>query len=159
MGRARGRLAEPGASPQAVLAELAAEVAGQGELLKAMTADTKELHGTVSKLGKVSHRVPFSGQLSLACQLFVRERWQEAPIEKVQPGRPLPPCHPVPQIVERSFSQDIAKAYKPDRPLDAAALNQVSWVGGRDSRPAGSSLPMTKLRALPAWGAPPAGCS
>lgn len=158
MGRARGRLAEPGASPQAVLAELAAEVAGQGELLKAMTADTKELHGTVSKLGKVRHRVPCSGQLFLACHVCVKDG-REAPIEKVQPGRPIPPCHPVPQIVERSFSQDIAKAYKADRPLDAAALNQVSWVGGRDSRPAGSSLPMTKLRALPAWGAPPAGCS
>lgn len=39
--------------PQAVLAELAAEAAGHGELLRAMTADTKELHGAVSKLGKV----------------------------------------------------------------------------------------------------------
>lgn len=39
--------------PQAVLAELAAEAAGQGELLKGMTGDTKELHGAVSKLGKV----------------------------------------------------------------------------------------------------------
>ncbi|PRW51023.1 RMD5-like protein A isoform A [Chlorella sorokiniana] len=78
--RARARLAAPGASPQAVLAEVAAELAGQGELLKTMTGDTKELHGAVSKLGK---------------------------------------------IVERSFAQDIARAYKSDRPLDAAALNQV----------------------------------
>lgn len=38
------------------------------------------------------------------------------------------PCRWLPQIVERSFAQDIAKAYKADRPLDAAALNQV---GGR----------------------------
>lgn len=35
----------------------------------------------------------------------------------------------VPQIVDRAFSQDIAKAYRPGRPLDPQALNQV---GGGD---------------------------
>lgn len=72
-------LTDAAAQPQAVLAGLHAELAGAG-VAKAMTADTKELHGSVSKLGK---------------------------------------------IVDRSFSQDIAKAYKPDRPLHPGALNQV----------------------------------
>ena len=43
-----------------------------------------------------------------------------------------------PQIVERSFSQDVSKAYRPDRPLDAAALNQV---GDRGGGAPGASLP------------------
>ncbi|KAL4442413.1 hypothetical protein ABPG77_004997 [Micractinium sp. CCAP 211/92] len=78
--RAQARLhAAPSGSAPAVLAELQAELAG-AELAAGMTATTKELHGAVSKLGK---------------------------------------------IVERAFSQDISKAYRPDRPLDPRALNQV----------------------------------
>lgn len=45
-------LTNAAAQPQAVLAGLHAELAGAG-VAKAMTADTKELHGSVSKLGKV----------------------------------------------------------------------------------------------------------
>lgn len=49
---ARQRLeSDAGAQPAAVLAELAAELAG-GELLRGVTADTKELHGAVGRLGK-----------------------------------------------------------------------------------------------------------
>ncbi|KAL4447903.1 hypothetical protein ABPG75_005122 [Micractinium tetrahymenae] len=63
--RARARLlADPGASPQAVLAELQAELAG-AELAAGMTGATKELHGAVSKLGKIVDRA-FSQDISKA---------------------------------------------------------------------------------------------
>lgn len=80
VGKARQQLlAAPAAPPQAVLQELHAELAA-ADVARAMTADTKDLHGAVSKLGK---------------------------------------------IVDRAFTADISKAYKPDRPLDQRALNQV----------------------------------
>ncbi len=55
------------------------------------------------------------------------------------------------QIVERSFAQDIAKAYKADRPLEAAALNQV---GLRWSR----FVVVRTNPSLPAEGAYPIFC-
>ena len=53
VGKARQQLlAAPAAPPQAVLQELHAELAA-ADVARAMTADTKDLHGAVSKLGKV----------------------------------------------------------------------------------------------------------
>ena len=53
MQRARAvLLADPAADPQRVLADLHAELAAAGPVA-ALSADTKELHGAVSKLGKV----------------------------------------------------------------------------------------------------------
>ncbi|EFN56715.1 hypothetical protein CHLNCDRAFT_144112 [Chlorella variabilis] len=98
VGKARQQLlAAPAAPPQAVLQELHAELAA-ADVARAMTADTKDLHGAVSKLGKVIAEHLFHEGLFEIGQVFV----EEAGVEEGEAlKRPYASMHTVLQEVQR----------------------------------------------------------
>jgi hypothetical protein len=114
---ARDRLAaDPAADAAPALRALREEVDALAPAAQ-MTADTKELHGAVAKLGKVRPRRRTGRARGLRACVCAQRPLGVTP-------NPVAPPPPPPQAVDAGFSLDVCAALR-DVPMDRAALDQA----------------------------------